>query len=133
MAPAFVPVAKAMILCDDVVSDPKKEKVHLMGVFNAIRPRGDPPFPHRQPEFSIYLQLTDAQGKAPGQIVVRQADSDLLVFISPEHPIELVDRLQVKWVRFQLLNCLFPQPGLYWVEFVFGGRIVCEQRLHLLR
>jgi len=97
-----------------------------MGVFNAVRPRAEPAFPHRHPEFSVFLQLTDAEGDATGRITARKADSDRLVFASQAQPIQFVDRLQVKWVRFRLRDCPFPEPGLYWIQFYCAGELLAS-------
>jgi hypothetical protein len=128
-----MPVVKSIILCDNVLQDPHSEKVHLVGVFNAIRPQADPPFPHRQQEFSVFLQLTDADGEAVGQVVARKANSGRIVFTSPSHRLEFLDRLQVKWVRFRIRDCPFPEPGLYWIQFYCDQQLLAEQRLFLLR
>jgi hypothetical protein len=133
MATRVLPVAKSIILCDDVVPDPGTDKVHLIGVFDAIHPRSDQPFPHRHPAFAVFLQLTDGEGQALGQVRARRADSDQTVFSSPEHPIQYRDRLQLKSVCFRLRNCPFPVPGLYWIQFLYDGQLVAEQRLRLLR
>jgi hypothetical protein len=122
-----------MVLCDEVLHDPQSDKAHLMGVFNAIRPQNNPAFPHRHPEFSVFLQLTDADGEALGQIVAREASSGQAIFASRPHRIEFLDRLQVKWVHFRLRDCPFPKPGLYWVQFACNGQILSDQPLSLLR
>jgi hypothetical protein len=90
----LLPVAKAMILCQDVLPGPEGTgNVHLMNVFGAIRPRSDPPFPYWLPQLCVFLQLTDAAGEVPGRIVGRRADQDVPVFASPEHPIVFTGRL----------------------------------------
>ena len=42
MAMTVVPLAKAVYLCDDVVEDPSSRKIHLLGLFNAVRPTSYP-------------------------------------------------------------------------------------------
>jgi Family of unknown function (DUF6941) len=130
---ALPPQAKTMILCDDLLKVPATDKVHLIGVFNAIRPRGEPPFPYRCPEFCVFLQLTDTEGEGLGSITTCMGATDRVVFASQDQPIEFLDRLQVKWVLFRIRNCPFPEPGLYWVQFHFAGQLLTEQRLRLLR
>src|SRR5437773_1624961 len=99
---ASIPVAKAMILCDDVIPDPQTDKVHLIGVFNAIHPQRDPPFPHRHRDLSIFLQLTDAEGAGNGRVVGRKADTDRVVFASNLHRLDFLERVQVKWAHIRL-------------------------------
>lgn len=126
------PVAKTMLLCQDVLPGPEgTDNVHLMNVCSSIRSRSDPPFPYRLPRLCVFLQLTDAEGEAPGYMLVRQADSDRVVFKSVEHLIRFRDRLQLKWTLFHIIDCPFPDPGLYLVEFYFEGRWVVDFRLLL--
>jgi hypothetical protein len=134
MAQWLQPVVKRMILCSDVLPGPAGTgNVHLMNVFQAIRPRSLLPFPYHLAELCVFLQLTDAEGEAPGFIVGRHVDSDQIVFTSEEHVIPFRDRHQVKGVLFRLKNrCLFPEPGLYCIEFHCDGRWVMEQTLTLV-
>jgi hypothetical protein len=126
------PVAKTMLLCHDVLPGPAGTgNVHLMNVCSSIRSRSDPPFPYRLPQLCVFLELTDVEGEAPGYIMVRQADSDWVVFQSEEHRIQFQDRLQVKWALFRITDCPFPDPGIYLVEFYLDGRWVVDYRLNL--
>src|SRR5262245_36158013 len=113
---AYLPTCKAMIFCEDVLPGPRDTgNVHLMNVFSAIRPRSG--FPYRFPHLCLFLQLTDGEGHVEGQVLVRQASSDRVVFDSQTQMIEFRDRLQMKWVVFHINDCPFPEPGLYWIEF----------------
>src|SRR5438067_789018 len=103
----LVPEAKPMMLCGDVLSDPETGNVHLVGCFNDIRPRASPSFPHRQPEFCVFLQLSDAQGTIPGFVQVIQADSQVLVYRTPSHAMLFRDRTSLTRVCFRLRNCTF--------------------------
>ncbi len=50
----WLPAAKTMIVCEDVLPGPEHTgNVHLMNVFSGIKPKGNPPFPHRQPRFAF--------------------------------------------------------------------------------
>jgi hypothetical protein len=133
MAVWLDPVVKSMILCEDVLPGPEgTENVHLMNVFSAIRPREVPSSPYRLRQLCVFLQLTDAEGHTSGHIVGRHAGSDRTVFASPRHDIQFEDRLQMKWVVFRLLNCPFPDAGLYWIEFHCDGRWLAEQSVLFL-
>jgi hypothetical protein len=129
----MLPTVKSMILCDDLLLDEQSDKIHLMGVFNTIHPEGDPAFPYRLRKLSVFLQLTDAEGEYEAKIVICKGDTDRVISASPVHMIDFLDRLQLKWAHFRLLNCPFPHPGLYWVQFHCEGQVLSEQRLGLLR
>jgi hypothetical protein len=133
MATWLQPVAKSMILCEDVLPGPPgTANVHLMNVFSAIRPRSTPPYPFRLAQLCVFLQLTDAEGEAPGQIVARRAESDHVLFASQKNHIRFEDRLQSKWVLFRITDCPFPGPGLYFIEFHCADRWVADQPVFLV-
>jgi hypothetical protein len=133
MVGKLIPVAKSIILCEDVLPGPGSTgNVHLMNVFSAIRPTANPPYPYRLRQLCVFLQLTDALGEGPGRIVGRQAETDRIVFSSHEQTIRFQDRLQQKWVHYRLTNCPFPTPGLYWIQFSYDDQLVGEQTLKLL-
>jgi hypothetical protein len=130
MASWLNPIAKTILLCEDVLPGPAGTgNVHLMNVFSALRPRSNPSFPLRLPKMSVFLQLTDAEGEAFGKVVVREIDSDEALFGSADHRIQFDDRLHVKWLLFRLNNCVFPSPGIYLVEFYFADRLIVDYRL----
>jgi hypothetical protein len=135
MALWLQPIVKSMILCEDVVPGPAGTgNVHLMNVFSAIRPTSELAFPFLLRQLCVFLQLTDAEGVAAGRIVARAADTDAVVFWSDEHSIRFAQRLQLKWVSFRLKDrCVFPEPGVYFIEFHLDGRWFAEQPLHLRR
>jgi hypothetical protein len=133
MATWLRPVVKSMVVCEDVLPGPEGTgNVHLMNVFSSIRPRAEPLFPHRHPQVCVFLQLTDAEGRALGQIIARQQSSGSAVFGSARHVINFRDRLQVKWALFRLQDCPFPEPGLYSIEFHCAGRWLFEQSVALV-
>jgi hypothetical protein len=132
MATWLQPVVKGMLLCTDVLPGPAGSgNVHLMNVFASFRPAGQPPFPFHAPQFCVFLDLTDAEGEGRGQIMVRHAESDTIVFASNEHPIQFRSRLQRRWVLFRLHDCTFPGAGVYLSEFYLDGRWLGDQAFEL--
>ena len=126
----WLPLAKAILLCEDKLDGPANTgNIHLMNVFSAIRPES---FPHVKPQICVFLQLTDYRGEGGGNIIIRQADSETIVYFGSEHQIEFLDRRQLKWVLFKCPDCRFPAPGVYWVEFHFKGELVVDQVLNVI-
>jgi hypothetical protein len=41
------------------------------------------------------------------------------------------DPLEVVGITFRLRNCLYPEPGLYWVQFWYNGQMISQQPLML--
>ncbi len=131
----LVPVAKAMVLCDDIRPNiNRRGKVDLIGVgFHVIRSSSDPPFPYRHRQLCAFLQLTDAQGEGIGRIMVREANSDRVIHATQEYRILFPNRLHLISVSFRMRSCTFPRPELYWIEFHFDGERVAFQPVHLIR
>jgi hypothetical protein len=62
----------------------------------------------------------------------QHADSGEVVFRTRTRTMPLGnDPLEVVGVTFRIRNCLFPTPGLYWVQFLCNGRIIAQQPLVL--
>jgi hypothetical protein len=97
-------------------------KLDLRGLVYTITssPRGVFPFTH--PEFCVYLVLTGGVGTGRCQVIVVEGDTGQHLFGSPEHQLTYpANRLLIRSVVFRLRRCVFPQPGLYWVEFHHEG------------
>jgi hypothetical protein len=112
-----------MLVCDDVQTDPANpHKVNVFGLIGTIRSVADPPFPLCHPQLCVYLVLTGGRGTGETTVAVVQADSDRLVFASLPHTLSFgTDPLAVRGLVFRILNGVFPEAGLYWVEFRYNG------------
>jgi hypothetical protein len=124
-------VVRQMILCDDVQIDPHQpHKVNVYGLVDSIVSASEPLFPLTHPELCVFLQLTSGRGTGTGQMVVVVADSEQPLFASQAHAITFsTNPLAVRGVIFRILNCVFPGPGLYWVDFRFDGKTLNRQPL----
>ncbi len=118
------PVVRQMILCDDVQIDPQQpHKINVFGLVDTIVSSSEPRFPLSHPELCVFLQLTGGRGTGLGQIVVVAADSEQPLFASQAHAISFgTNPLAVRGVIFRILNCIFVEPGLYWVDFRLRAR-----------
>jgi hypothetical protein len=132
MDSSFLPEPKALILCGDVVTDPESGNVHLLRVFNDIRPNPPQPYPHCHAEFCVFLQLSDTHGEVPAYVQVIRADSLELVYRTPTHIILFADRQSLVRVCFRIRNCTFPTPGVYWSEFYPHSQFVTDRVVRLL-
>ena len=124
------PVVRHMILCDEVTSDPTTERINLLGLVTSIESRAASPFPLRYPQLCAYLQMTNGRGSGVVQLLIRLADSEWLVSGSSPHRVRFPnDPLLVHGMVLRLLNCPFPQPGLYIVEVRFEGQVIANEPL----
>jgi Family of unknown function (DUF6941) len=127
------PVVRYLIVCEDVQTDPEHERrVTLVGLISALRSLDQPPFPVLCRELCVFLQLTDCRGAADGRIEIRHADSDRVVFRTRTRTIPFSnDPLEVVGVNFRIRDCLFEEPGLYWVQFWYNEKMLAQQPLLL--
>jgi len=129
----LAPMVRHMLLCEDVRTDPANpKKVNVFGLVSTIQAVPDAAFPVCHPELCVYLQVTGGRGTGEGKIVAVQADTEQVVFTSSPHPIALgADPLAVLGLVFRIQDCIFPQAGLYWIQFRFNDNIIAEQPLLL--
>ena len=125
---AVPPVVRQMIVCQRVTPDPgRPDRVDLLGVSDTLRSKTDPPFPTRYPAFCVFLEVTSCRGAVIGQIQVVEADSGAQMAQTADHQLPLPnDPLETRLFSFRILDCPFPNPGLYWVQFWCDGSLVHE-------
>ena len=124
-----VPVAKALYLCDEILSDPARMKPHLVGILNAIRA---PSFPHVLPRLGIFAQLVGGFGEVPCVVRVVNAHNRELVYESPVRTVAFGDRLDTRYFVMRLANITIRTAGDFWVEFYCGGLFVDDALLRIL-
>lgn len=127
------PTVRYIILCENVQADPRHpRRVTLVGLISAIRSLEQPPYPLLYPEICVFLQLTECRGLAQGRVELQHADSGEVVFRSRTRSVPFgSDPLEVIGVTFRIRNCLFQQPGLYWVQFWYNEQLLAQQPLLL--
>lgn len=126
---SVVPTVRYLIVCEDVYVDPDNpRRVTLVGLVSAIRAKEKPAYPIIYPAMCVYLQMTECRGSANGRVEIRHADSDRVQFRTQTRTIPFgADPLEVVGVIFRVRNCLFPTPGLYWVQFWYNDQIIAQQ------
>lgn len=128
------PIVQSVILCDGIAreGDATTARVNLRGLTHAIRARPGESFPITHPELCVYVVLSGGVGIGRVEVAVVDADTDQFVFGSPPHDFpHSTDRHTVSAIAFRLLRCVFPRPGLYWVEFRHDGRTLRQMPLIL--
>ena len=125
------PVVRHMLLCDDIQPHPSNpNKMDVLGLVSTIHAVAEADFPLHVPMLCIYLEISGGRGTGQARIDCRQADSDLVRFSSLTHELTFPpDPRAVRGLVFRLVDCLFPQSGLYWVQFCYNRQILAEQPL----
>jgi hypothetical protein len=61
-----------------------------------------------------------------------QADTEVITFSTRTRTMPLPnDPLEVVGLSFRIFHCPFPDPGLYWVRFVYNDTVIAQQSLLL--
>ena len=127
-APAIVPVAKALYLCDGHIGFPNS-KTDLLGIFNSIRPKR---YPHVQKQFVIFAQLISGLGKVPFYFDLRFASTGQLIHTTNVQILNFPRRDKLVQLAYTMLDCPFPQPGTYLIELFCDGQWIADTTLELL-
>ena len=126
---AIQPVVRYMLLCEDWYCDPENgRRVHIAGLISNITALDELPFPLRYEELCVFLALTEGYGQGKGKIVCVFEETDTRVFETNLRSIPFgPDPLEVIGVPFRIRDCIFPQAGMYTVQFWYEGELI-EQR-----
>ena len=130
MAKLVLPRVHVMVLCDEVEPSPGEEDVYdLRGVRTFLRADR---FPYVHPQLYLYLQVSGHEGTASGRVVVSHAATDEAVFFQSLDEIHFSGPLALVPANARMVDCAFPEAGLYYVQVFFGSKIVGERPLRLL-
>jgi hypothetical protein len=119
------PMLRSLIVCDRVETDPRNHKrLNVFGIVTNLRMTK---FPGLAEELHILALLSDCRGQGTGYVEIVHADSETTILRTVETPIRFGgDPLMVHGVRTKLQECVFGQPGLHWVRFVFDNQLLGE-------
>jgi hypothetical protein len=130
------PVARYMILCEEVTPDPiRPQVVNISYLMSSVTSQEDPPYPLVRSTILVFLVLTDCRGRGAGRIRIVNADDELERELShsPDFPLDFshTTPLELVGVSFRLNGCRFPSPGTYRVQFWYNSVMVEERLLRL--
>ena len=114
-----LPVPKAMLICDSVITDKETNKKSLIGVFEHINAFKFPCVHH---SLAVYIKLTDARGKYRFRLELIDLQNNLTIG-KAELPqdINIDDPLRTYELVINLTGLKFKDPGEY--EFrVFANK-----------
>ncbi|MGD9714627.1 MAG: hypothetical protein AB7V46_21600, partial [Thermomicrobiales bacterium] len=87
-------------------------------------------FPTYHPLLTILLHLTGGRGSGVVKIVGVHADSDQVVFATPQRTIQFPnDPLAVYGLVFRILDVPIPARGLYYIQFQYNEQMIHQQPL----
>src|SRR5262249_53269598 len=125
------PTAKALVLCNEIADSPggsRQKNLHGAGL-NKIDSKGPFPIKHT---FWAYIEMTNQQSKGNVQLALMRADSGRRHFFR-EIPVAFSDPLKSVGLGIRLFNCIFPIPGVYFLELWYNGIWLLDQRLEVVQ
>jgi hypothetical protein len=127
------PIVRYMILCDDCDTDSTNaRRVNIRGLLTNIRALDQPAYPLLYRQLCVFVALTDGRGTGTAKVVCILEDSGQPVFETHLRDVNFgPDPLDVVGVPFRILDCPFPYPGMYSVQFWYIGAMLAERPLRL--
>src|SRR5688572_20726660 len=120
MLPA--PIVRYMLLCEGWEFSSLRRRITIIGLLSNIAADDDKEYLLLVPELCVFLALTEARGSGDGCIVCIDELQGSPMFATPPRKIVVVeDPLDVVGLPFRILDCPFPRPGMYSVQFFFEG------------
>lgn len=124
------PIVRYMVLCEDMIIQAKQ--ISLIHLILNIRSRSAPRYPLLHEELCVFVVVAEATGSGTVGIDVLLLDTRNIVFATKRRLLQFgSDPLQAHGIPFRVKNCLFPEKGLYLVQFHFDGHVLAEQELYL--
>ena len=126
------PVIRQMVVCDDVGNGETGRRLNILGIIHRIIPTPGEVYPLMHPQLCVYVVLSGGVGTGRIQIVVSEADTERAIFGTHVHDLTYpTDRHQIAVLVLRLEDCIFPEPGLYWIEFHSDGDIIRREPVTL--
>lgn len=121
------PTGLAILICDQIIEDKVTNKKSIIGIFNNINGSN---FPCRHPQMAVFVSLTDGQGGYNAELrIANEETTQTIGELSGQ--IQFPDRHHVVELNFNLVGLVFPQPGLYSIEFYCDDALILERRFHV--
>jgi hypothetical protein len=128
-AKLVLPRVHALVVCDDVVpSTTEEEAFDLRNVRTRIVA---PAFPYAHPLLAVYLQLTGHEGIAAARLRIVSVKDEADEVSSSEQQVDFSGPLTVVHSVFWFEDCIFPEPGLDYVQVLFENKLLLERPLLL--
>ena len=125
------PIALALILCDQIITEHQTMKKSLIGTFNSITLAT---LPSAYATMCLYAALTNGMGKMDTRLrCVYMGDNitEERTLWEVKGPIEFANPNQVVEINFVLNGVVFQNAGLHTFEFYCNDDLLMERRFHV--
>lgn len=121
------PFGVALVICDQIIEDKLTGKKSLIGIFNQIATQS---FPCRHPQVCVFIAITEGRGQCAARLRIVHDESNHVV-AEVNGNIQFPDVHTVVELNFNLVGLVFPEPGVYAIEFYCDDALVLERRFHV--
>src|ERR1700693_3384707 len=129
MRSSISPFVRNLVVCEEIATDTCNAKwFSLLNLVHSIRSLEEPCYPLLFRQLCVYVQLTGCRGAGEVKIEIREADTDERTFVTRTRSVPFPDNpLSLHALRFRILDCRFPRPGLYWIQFWYNNAVLSQQ------
>ena len=125
------PLALALILCDQIITDAATFKKSLIGTFNSVIAEH---LPIVYPRMGVYAALTNGQGSTTATlrcVSMDSSDGEDTTLWEVAAPIAFNSPNQIVEICFDLNRITFDSPGLHSLELFCQDDLLMERRFHV--
>lgn len=125
------PVVRYMLLCSGWSPfEGEPRRFNILGLLSSIQSQENPKTPFVLGELCVFLSVTAIRGSGTAEIVCEFADTGDEIFrTAPRTLTANNDPLEVHALVFRVRGCLFPELGLYTIQFRYNRETISEQIL----
>jgi hypothetical protein len=126
------PVAKSAYVCDDVVSDPRSRKVSLLNLWDTMRIPEGKRFPYCLEKVKALVWWRSGFGNARTRLEIVQASSGEMIRRTRDITVSFGDRSSSVYALYKIQECVFPEPGIDFLEVFCEGEFVDDQVIRVI-
>jgi hypothetical protein len=120
-----MPQPISLVICDDVIRDPRTGKVHLIGWASGL---GVKSFPHVTPALTVFIGLTATTSTHNGQVILL-APAGHRIFQSNLHLLKFTTSTPSIWAVFRLGPIRFHTAGVYHLQLLCDNQLLTEREI----
>lgn len=127
MAKLVLPRVQAMVVCDAIKeSEEEADVFHLHGVRNVLEV---PSFPALRPRVGVLAHMSGHPGRAMIRMLINRLETDDIIYEAAPKDVAFRGPTSVVAVVFRARNCVFPAPGVYYVQLMHEDKLIGERPL----
>ena len=129
MSKRVLPRVQAMVVCDALKEvEDESDVFHLHGVRNVL---DVPSFPALRPRIGVLAHLSGHPGRAVIRLVINRLGTDEIIYEASPRDVAFLGPTSVVAVAFRARNCVFPMPGVYYIQLFHETKLIGERPLEV--